>query len=387
MSLRNLCRCLAALALSAGAAPAGAAAPADAPVERALRLMPGPGNPRNSEGDFVPLRDGRIMFVYSHFYEGRGGDHDPAYLAARFSGDGGRTWTDHDTAVIGNEGGLNVMSVSLLRLRDGRIALAYAQKNSMTDNRRVVRFSTDEAASWSAPVKIIPDSEMGYYSANNDRLVQLRDGRLILPVAQHDGPARGTPNYGEIGLICAYLSDDGGRTWRRSRGSFYADDARGQRIVAQEPGVVQLKDDRLLMFLRTNAGAQYFSYSGDGGETWSAPAASTLRSPLSPASIKRIPSTGDLLAVWNDHYDPAAPGVTGGTRTPLNVAVSRDEGRTWTDERVLEDDPHGTYCYTAIEFVGDEVLLGYCAGIRPATTGLGVTQITRFPVSWLYAAR
>jgi hypothetical protein len=31
---------------------------------------------------------------------------------------------------------------------------------------------------------------------------------------------------------------------------------------------------------------------------------------------------------------------------------------------VLEDDPEGFFCYTAISFVGDDVLLGYMAAER-----------------------
>lgn len=88
--------------------------------------------------------------------------------------------------------------------------------------------------------------------------------------------------------------------------------------------------------------------------------------------------------MWNDNYNPKAAGITGGKRTPLNTAISKDEGRTWLHKKTLEDNPKGTYCYTAIEFVNEDVLLAYCAGIRPQTTGLGVTQITRFPVRWLY---
>src|SRR5258705_13634573 len=121
------------------------------------------------------------------------------------------------------------------------------------------------------------------------------------------------------------------------------------------------------MFLRTNAGVQYFSWSRDGGETWDRAVPSTLRSPLSPASIKRIPSTGDLLVVWNDNYEAKAPGVTAGKRTPFNVAISKDEGKTWINQRTIENDPRGVYCYTAIEFWEDQALLGHCAGIRPKT--------------------
>ena len=65
------------------------------------------------------------------------------------------------------------------------------------------------------------------------------------------------------------------------------------------------------MYIRTNAGVQYFSYSQDQGETWSPVQPGNLKSPLSPASIERIPSTGDLLAVWNNNYQKGRDGGKG----------------------------------------------------------------------------
>ena len=52
----------------------------DAGKEVVLRLEPSEDNPRNSEGSFVTLKDGRILFVYTHFTGGRG-DHAQAHLA------------------------------------------------------------------------------------------------------------------------------------------------------------------------------------------------------------------------------------------------------------------------------------------------------------------
>ncbi len=349
-------------------------------VTKIRLLPPGEGNPRNSEGDFISLQDGRILFVYTHYYEGEGGDNDPAYLAARFSTDEGLSWTREDVRVLANEGGMNVMSVSLLRLANGEIALFYLRKNSVEDCRPVMRLSKDEAQTWSEPVEMIPDEEIGYYVLNNDRVVQLQDGRLIAPVALHNAPDwEGTTPYGHA--LC-YLSDDSGRTWRRSQTVLTTPKtAEGEPVHLQEPGVVALKEGRLMMFMRTGAGSQYLSYSTDQGENWSPPVPSQIRSPRSPASIERIPKTGDLLLVWNDNFEPDHRGA--GRRTPFNVAVSQDEGKTWQSMKVLEDDPGGWYCYTAIEFVGDRVLLGHCAGQR-ATNGLALTQITEFEVDWLY---
>ena len=114
-------------------------------------LPPGPGNPRNTEGAFVTLRDGRILFAYSHF-TGGGGDNDAATIVGRFSSDGGRTWTATDVPIVDREGDMNVMSVSLLRLKDGRIALFYVRKNSISDCRPYLRYSSDEAKTWSEPI-------------------------------------------------------------------------------------------------------------------------------------------------------------------------------------------------------------------------------------------
>jgi photosystem II stability/assembly factor-like uncharacterized protein len=147
----------------------------------------------------------------------------------------------------------------------------------------------------------------------------------------------------------------------------------------QEPGVIELKDGQIMMFCRTTLGSQYNSYSKDGGDTWSDPAPSSLVSPLSPASIKRIPKTGDLLAVWNDHSGPHGDG-----RTPLTIAISQDEGATWVRRKNLRDDPAGWYCYTAIEFVGGQVLLAYNAG-GAGLPRLSRMELARFPASYLYA--
>jgi hypothetical protein len=345
-------------------------------IETVLKLPPAEGHPRNSEGDFVALNDGRLLFVYSHF-TGGGGDHDRAYLAGRYSSDGGKTWSEKDETIVEREGDWNVMSVSLLRLKSGAIGLFYLRKNSLTDCRPLLRISTDEAKTWSQPIECITD-KIGYYVLNNDRAEQLASGRLVLPVCQHANEGR---KFDGSGTILCYLSDDEGRSWRRSKTERQAMKD-GKRLIAQEPLVIERKDKSLLLLARSNEGSQLQSVSTDGGETWSELVPSNVKSPLSPASIERLPS-GDLLLVWNDHsnIDPALRGK----RTPLSAAISEDDSQTWKPSRTLFDNPSGWYCYTAIEVVGEHVLLGHCAGDRRKNNGLAETHITRVPLDWFYA--
>ena len=119
-----------------------------------------------------------------------------------------------------------------------------------------------------------------------------------------------------------------------------------------------------------------------GGRTqWSVVERTNIISPVSPATVKRVPKIGDLLLIWNNHENIDSQHA--GKRTPLNAAVSKDEGRTWQNVKTIEDDSNGWYCYTALEFVGNRVLLGYCAS-EPPIGQLQQTRISYFDLQWLY---
>jgi len=365
----------------------------DEDVKRLILLPPGPDNPRNSEGDFIQLKDGRILFVYTHFTGNTGDDGAPCYLAGRYSSDGGKAWTKEDVMIVPSKEARtgNIMSVTLMRLQDGRIALFYLRKDGGLDCRPIMRVSTDDAKTWSEPKVCISEVDAGYYVLNNDRVIQLKSGRLVMPLARHDDLTK--TKFDHCPRTMCYLSDDNGVTWRRSK-TVLIGSASGCKVALQEPGVVELKDGCLMMFCRTHTGYIYWSFSSDGGDTWTPEEIYPgLYAPVSTPAIERIPKTGDLLMVWNNH-DGIATSATSpykGKRTPYNVAISRDEGKTWENIKTLENDVDGWYCYTAIDFVGNYILLAHCAGNQPKPdapvaydTKLALTQITRFSIDWLY---
>ena len=76
--------------------------------------IPHAGNPRNSEGAFLTLKDGRILFVFSRYCGDTWLDHASADLAAITSADGGQTWSEPKVIFTCAEAGVrNLMSVSL----------------------------------------------------------------------------------------------------------------------------------------------------------------------------------------------------------------------------------------------------------------------------------
>ena len=57
-------------------------------------IPPAKKNGRNSEGDFITLKDGTIMFAYSRYNSDGMEDDDSCDIAALFSYDNGETFTD-----------------------------------------------------------------------------------------------------------------------------------------------------------------------------------------------------------------------------------------------------------------------------------------------------
>lgn len=321
-----------------------------------------PDDPRNTEGDVVVLADGRLLAVWSNFY---GGSQD--FAAGRISGrtseDGGRTWSDRFT-VQENIGAQNVISASLLRSHlSGDILLFFGVKNSHSDLHFFVRRSSDEGETWSEDVAV--DDEPGYAVMNNDRVLQLEDGRLLAPFAYTPEVA---PDLTFETVV--YYSDDDGLSWTRSSSRLEAP-LRG----AMEPGLVELTDGRILQIIRTQTGKIWHSHSADRGSTWSPAEAWSVTSPEAPATIVRLPDRR-LALFYNPTYVEGAG--HSGPRTPLVVALSSDEGATWSEPLILEDDLTRSFSYVSATPHQDRLLLTYGVG----HDGLFDLRFRSIPPGW-----
>ena len=295
---------------------------------------------RKSEGDVIELADGRLLLVYMEF-AGDGSDFAKTRLVAQESSDQGRSWGKHRVITETAPGDLNVYSPNLIRARDGGILLIFMRQHRPGSLTNLVWKSNDEGQSFAALSEFVPKQN---FSLCNGTIKRLSSGRLLLPASP---PAPGkSAETGPYSATTLY-SDDDGITWQVSP-SRIALPKRG----AMEPHVEETGDGRVLMVMRNQLGKLYFSESTDEGATWSEPWASELITPESCPELTRIPGTGDLLLIWNHHYDPTFRSHYG-KRSPLTSAISKDHGKSWQNLRDIETDPSRAFSNPGCRFTRD----------------------------------
>ncbi|MBI3852082.1 MAG: exo-alpha-sialidase [Verrucomicrobia bacterium] len=285
------------------------------------------------------LPDGRLMAWHT---EGKVEGDDPQVLAnpdipqkafARYSFDNGRTWTGLQLLFeFPKEKGAYLGQMPFCD-RNGTIHLfglhffGYDLKNfGNWDAYKSYAFhvmSTDGGKTWSAP----QHCDFGYqYTGAVNSVIQLRSGRILLPVSyySHRKTGRFVSNLS--------LSDDGGRTWRPSRGECVVDTGGGAlESGACEPVVIELSDGRVWMLIRTQAGHQYEAFSRDDGDTWTEPVPSRFVSSNAPGGFLRL-RDGRIVLAWNNCMGPTAVNYD---RQVLTAAISRDDGKTWRGYREI----------------------------------------------------
>ena len=306
-------------------------------------------NPRNGEGAFIRLKNQDILHIYTAYFGEDAEDHASAKLCGIISSDEGESFCEPFAVLEKSKGAQNVMSVSLLRMNNGDIGLFYIEKyqrdEAIVDRYLLVR-SSDEGKTWSAPTPCIDDGD--YYVINNDRVVMLANGDIMIPAAYHCMYKGTAASHLEgKGRGCYFVSRDDGRSFEKlpcMLDSPYIEISKG----LQEPGAFELDDGRIWSWYRTNLGFQFETFSSDGGNTWSEIRPNLFfTSPRSPLQVKRAGKY--VVAVFNPTPRNAATEASFGMdRTPLMLSVSEDGGRSFVRSYMLEDDPKNAYCYPAI---------------------------------------
>jgi len=319
---------------------------------------------RGSNGDFLRLKDGAILYAYT--------DNG---IVARKTTDKGKTWgepfplVENPTAPAKGR----ICHPSFLRLEDGQILLSYIYSTHPTTpyyGHNYYRRSDDEGQTWTDQYLMTPLP--GYVIVHNDRLFITSKGRIVAMAEYKAHFPSSRDHSGYVGT--AFFSDDMGYSWQVSENTVDM-----MPIEVQEADGVELKDGRILMFARTYSGHPVRAYSDDGCKTWSkGEEIKELAMPYAGLpTVRRIPSTGDLLFIWisEKSVDRDDPKVS--RRCALTTAISKDEGETFECLRYIARDPEDDFGYQCVEFLEDDlVLVGY-----HARDGL---HVARIEVDWFY---
>jgi BNR repeat-like domain len=171
--------------------------------------------------------------------------------------------------------------------------------------------------------------------------IQLASGRILLPICfltdrRWGDRGAGFDAFRYVGRFetSALYSDDDGATWQQSSSVLEVPTPSLSSEGAIEPVILQLKDGRVWMLIRTQMGRFYASFSQDG-TVWTRPEPTSIVSSDSPAGLLRL-KDGRIFMLVNDSL--RYPYAFGGRQVLLG-AISEDEGRSWHGYREVIRDP------------------------------------------------
>lgn len=215
----------------------------------------------------------------------------------------------------------------------GRTWLFYKVGPSPREWVGAYRRSSNDGRTWDS-VTYLPSGLLGPIRA---KMIQLSDGTWLAGTSVEAGYRATTSEEAPYRSWTAWVdrSTDRGSTWT----------IQGPIVVPGQPyGVIQPTlwetargEIRMLMRSTERIGKIMMSSSSDRGQTWSPARPTSLPNPNAGIDVVRL-RDGRLILIYNH---------TRRERTPIHLAVSYDEGDSWSAPLVLEDGP-GEYSYPAV---------------------------------------
>lgn len=293
--------------------------------------------PSHMSGPFVELEDGTLLTIECNM--------------VLVSVDDGATWTSRNVLYDGDgpgipDGGESPVNRSpLIRTRDGTLIMVYTdmaervwewdeqthEPTPETHSEVWAIRSTDDGWTWNHRQQI---SE-GICCVTG--IIQRASGEVVVPCQPY---IRDSWRW----ITQAAITDDEGASWRL--GNIIDLGGHGHHDGAIEAGIVELKDGRVLLLLRTNLDEFWAAYSEDG-RYFRDLGPSGIDASAAPGFLLRLES-GRIALVWNRYAceDGTVPKMWGGDeqwserpassqRQELSIAFSEDECETWSDPVVI----------------------------------------------------
>lgn len=203
--------------------------------------------------------------------------------------------------------------------------------------------STDDGWTWEAPQKLHDG-----WSGCVRNILETKSGRVVFTAMKMlHNPGRHA--------VLTYCSDDQGQTWQAS--NIVDLGGAGHHGGVSEATAIELKDGRLIKYIRTNWERFWLAESKDGGLHWHPLGPTDVSASSAPALLQRLAS-GRIILIWNRLFPegkdtfPKSGGdrlwsatAVSNHRGELSIAFSDDECKTWSSPVVIARKPGGWLSY------------------------------------------
>jgi predicted neuraminidase len=219
------------------------------------------------------------------------------------------------------------------------------------------KISSDEGETWTEAKELVLGDKGGRGPVRNKPIV-LSNGTWLAPSSNE-----------KKGVWNAFVdrSEDQGKTWTASPFiDVNRDSIAGEGVI--QPALWESLKGNVHMLLRSSAGVICRSDSKDFGRTWSPVYKTNLPNPNSGIDLVKL-DDGTLVLAYN------RDSKNWGSRSPISLAVSNDNGKTWpTSIDVESGSPDDEFSYPSIIHIGDTVALTYTWKRQRVAFWLGIVR-------------
>jgi predicted neuraminidase len=282
----------------------------------------------------VRLNDGKFLIAWFGGTE----EKNPDVGIWLSKGEPGNWSTPKEVAKIREDAHWNPV---LQKTDDGKVYLYFKVGKEIPRWETWVKSSDDNGETWSEAYELVEGDKGGRGPVKN-KLIELSNGDWLA----------GSSNEVKRWEVFVDRSTDKGKTWVASS-YFKIDTTEIKGKGAIQPTLWESTPGNIHMLVRTTGGVIGRSDSKDFGKTWSTIRKTSLPNPNSGIDLARL-ADGTLVLAYNPDDEDW------GSRSPLSLILSYDEGQNWTDKiDIATGKKSDEYSYPAIISWGDSVAVTY----------------------------